>query len=139
MACKCAQIGDHVREEMAENYGVTEPWSLLAARAGGRERLYRCAECGSCFVLLRLRGAAPGESDVVYFRAPATDAQAFAALDVRPLLRGYYRAALAREMEVQDEDICAVAGCGDPGVRGRAYCPRHVIAARWGALFVDEG
>jgi hypothetical protein len=138
MACKCAQIGEHVREEMAENYGVTEPWSLVAVRAEGRERLYRCGECGSCFFMGRPRGAVPGESEVVYFRVPDTSATAFAALDVRPLLRGYYRVLLAREMDVEDEGTCAVAGCGQPGVRGKAYCPRHVIEARAGTLYTDD-
>lgn len=138
MACKCAQIGEHVREEIAENYGATEPWSLLAVRAEGRERLYRCGECGSCFFMGRPRGISPGESEVVYFRVSHTDASGFPALDVRPLLRAYYRVALAREMEVEDDGVCALAGCGQPGVRGRAYCAEHLLAARSGALFVDD-
>jgi len=134
MACKCAQIAGHVREELAENYGATEPWSLLAVRAEGRERLYRCAQCASCFFMGRPRGAAPGEREVVYFRVPDADPARFASLDVRPLLLAYYRDLLAREMDVADEGECAAAACDQPAVRGRAYCAEHVFAARSGTL-----
>jgi hypothetical protein len=133
MACKCAQIESHVREELAENYGATEPWSLVGVRADGRERLYRCGECGTFFFMGRPVGAVPGEEEVVYFRLPAAPAD-FTTLDVRPLVRSYYRETLAREMALDEEGECALAGCAEPALRGRAYCAEHLLRARAGAL-----
>jgi len=134
MSCKCAQIEGHIREALAENNGVTDPWSLSAVRSDGRERLYRCSACGTWFFMGRPMGARPGEQDIVYFRLPAVDPATFATLDTRPILRGYYRGLLAKEMEIEDEGSCAFAGCDQPAVAGRAFCPEHVFAARAGAL-----
>jgi len=134
MACKCAQIESHVREEMAENYGVTEPWSLAAVRAEGRERLYRCGECGSWFFMGRPLGEIPGEEEVVYFRVPQADPAGFAALDTRSLVRAYYRERLAREAPIEEEGECAALGCAEPALRGRAYCVEHVLLAQAGRI-----
>ena len=134
MACKCARIENHVREELVENYGLTETWSLAAVRAEGRERLYRCGECGAWFFMGRPLGAMPGEQEVVYFRLPQADPKDFAALDTRPYVRAYYRDRLAREMPIEEEGTCAALGCAEPALRSRAYCVEHVLLARAGWL-----
>jgi hypothetical protein len=84
--------------------------------------------------MARAMGARPGEREIVYFRMPAADPGAFATLDTGPVVRAYYRDLLAREMTVEDEGICSLAGCEQPAVRGRAFCPEHVFTARAGAL-----
>lgn len=134
MTCKCDQIGGRVREGLAENYDATEPWELAAVRADGRERLYHCGACGAWFFMGRPLGARPGEQEIVYFRLPDAAPEDFATLDTRPALRRYYRDLLALEMAVEDEGQCSLSSCDEPAVRGKAFCPEHVFAARAGEL-----
>ncbi|MEK6607578.1 MAG: hypothetical protein AABZ30_07960 [Myxococcota bacterium] len=134
MACRCADLIPHIREDVAENYGATDAFALVRARAEGRERLYRCGECGAEFLQARVPGERTGEEDIVYFALPLGAAAGFDTLDARPLLRGYYRALLARKGPVEEEGECGRFGCAEPAIKGSAYCAEHLIAARAGRV-----